>query len=386
MLIASCKEQTRFEYINPDEPAPAGFKDVSVSPMPGGAIITYNVPQDPNFLYAMAEYEIQNGRQMEAKASKYNDTLRLEGFGDTLSHEVKIYSVGKNGKRSEPLVETFRPLIPPINQIFRTLSMKATFGGVQVEFENKLKENIVIEVMVDTTSLETFSTLQNFYTGASSGVFAVRGLDTIEAKFFVYLRDRWDNVSDTLVQAIKPLFEEEIPKATWKAVHLPTDTYEPAASSYVLENLWNDNINGFGGAIFASTNAGTMPQWVTIDLGMNVIMSRVIIHQAEQGTEHFYQGSAPKIMEIWASNNPDSDGSWESWDSLGTFHSFKPSGLPLGQWDEEDGIYGWLQGESFEFVEILPPYRYVRLKTNETYGGGGQVVISELDVMGRIVD
>jgi len=33
----------------------------------------------------------------------YTDTLALVGFGDTLSHDVKIYSVGKNEKESGPL-------------------------------------------------------------------------------------------------------------------------------------------------------------------------------------------------------------------------------------------------------------------------------------------
>lgn len=378
----SCKKTGRIDYYNSDAAAPAQVTDVKIASTPGGAILTYEIPSDPNFSYAEAEYEIQPGVIRQAKASYYMDTLQLVGFGDTLSHVVKIYSVGKNEKKSEPISVTVSPLIPPVQESFKTLSLVGTFGGVQVGFENESKANLAIMVMVDTTGLGTWSTIETFYTGAAEGSFSLRGFDTTEQSFAVYIRDRWGNKSDTLIKQITPLFEEEIPKNTWAAVHLPSDTYQPA-ESYVLEHLWDNNIQGYP-AIFASTNSSILPQWFTIDLGVKVVISRIVEHQAQSGTSHFYQGSAPKEIQIWGSNSPNTDGSWESWDSLGTFESFKPSGLPMGQTNSEDDNYGWLNGENFEFNQVLPAYRYIRWKTLETYGSSGQVVISEIDVWGRI--
>ncbi len=54
-------------------------------------------------------------------------------------------------------------------------------------------------------------------------------------------------------------------------------------------------------------------------------------------------------FEIWGSNNPNADGSWASWDSIGTFESFKPSGLPLGQVSAEDIQFARVDGEDFDF-------------------------------------
>lgn len=377
-----CKKEGRIDHINYKGPAPEPISNVKVTPTPGGAILVYEVPEDPNFYYAEAEYEIQPGVYRQAKASYYTDTLKLVGFGDTLSHDVKIYSVSENEKKSESMTITVNPLAPPVQTVFKTITLESTFGGVQIGFENKSKAKLAIEVLVDSSGLGTWATAQTFYTGAKEGTFTIRGYDTIERKFGVYIRDRWDNKSDTLLKKLTPLFEEEIPKNTWSALKLPTDTWQQA-EGYVIEHLFDNNIEFAG--IFASTNASVLPQWFTLDLGEKVVMSRVTMHHAPAGRSHFYDGSAFKVVEIWGSNNPNPDGSWESWDSLGTFHSFKPSGLPYGQWNDEDSQYGWIQGENFEFDHKLPPYRYIRVKTDETYGSSGQVVISELDVWGKIV-
>ncbi|HTN37305.1 MAG TPA: DUF5000 domain-containing lipoprotein, partial [Arachidicoccus sp.] len=120
----------------------------------------------------------------------------------------------------------------------------------------------------------------------------------------------------------------------------------------------------------------------SIDLGMKVSFSRIVEHQVPH--DHLYAGSAVKKFELWASNNPSPDGNWNTWDSLGTFSSFKPSGLPNGQFTDEDKNYASFIGEDFEFTSVLPAYRYIRWKTLETYGSTGQVVIAELDVFGQI--
>lgn len=375
-----CKKEGRIDFIDSKAPAPVQVSDVAVVATPGGGVLTYKIPKDPNFSYAKAVYEIQPGVFREASASYYQDTLHLVGFGDTLTHEVKIYSVGKNEKKSEPVSVNITPLTPPVQSVFKTIGLGATFGGVQVDFENKFQANLAIQLIRDTTGLDTWSTVETFYTGALEGRFSVRGFDTTEMKFGVVIRDRWNNRSDTLIKMITPIFEQLIPKTNWKAVHLPTDTWTQA-ESYVIEHLWDNNIEGYPG-IFASTNNSVLPQWFTIDLGQNVVISRIVEHQA-QPASHQYAGSAPKTIQIWGSNDPNPDGSWESWDSLGTFHSFKPSGLPLGKTTAEDTDYGWLHGEDFEFDHILPAYRYIRWKTLETYASSGQVVMAELDIYGQ---
>ena len=380
IIFYGCRERGRVDFIDYSLPAPAQVSDIRVVATPGGVLLTYKIPPDPNFSYAEANCEIRPGVFLQKKASRYADTLELSGFGDTTDYRINIFSVGKNEKRSDVISVDVNPLTPPVQSVSKTLSVDGTFGGVQVGFENESKANLEIVVMVDTTGLNTWGALQTFYTGAKSGKFVIRGLDTIERKFAVFIKDRWGNESDTLFKNVTPLFEQKIPNTTWKALHLDNDAYQPA-SNFVMENMWDNDISWLH--FFASSNSSTLPQWFTVDLGVKVVISRIVEHQAPP-SEHFYAGSAVKRFEIWGSNNPDRDGSWENWDSLGTFESFKPSGLPLGQSDDEDSDYGWFHGESFEINTIVPAYRYIRWKSLESYSSSGQILIGELEIYGKI--
>lgn len=380
----SCKEEGRIDYIDDSLPAPAQVSNVEIVETPGGAIVTYDLPDDPNLAYVKAVYDIRPGVMREAKASLYTDTLKLVGYGNTDPHQVSIFTVGKNEKMSEPLTKSFTPLTPPIVETYEALEVVETFGGVQIRFENESKADLSIVLMADTANTGTMEPMYTFYTAAPEGVYAVRGFDTLETEFQAFVRDRWNNKSDTLSRILKPIFEQEIPKSTWTALHLPTDTWQPA-ESYHLHYLWNNNINGYGGAIFASTNSSILPQWFTVDLGVSAAISRIVVHQSQPGG-HFYKGSGPKRWEIYGSNDPASDGSWDSWTLMGTFESFKPSGLPMGQENEEDRQYGWINGEDCTFIERQPAYRYLRFKTLETYGSSGQVVMAEMDVWGQLAE
>ncbi|MBS0029882.1 DUF5000 domain-containing lipoprotein [Chitinophaga sp. 22321] len=379
LITTACKKEGRIDYTDGNTPAPAPISEVKVMANPGGALLTYKIPADPNLSYVKAVYEIREGVFREAKASYYTDTIRLVGFGDTLVHNVQLFSVGKNEKASSPVAVKVQPLRPPVQSTFASITMEATFGGVQIAFKNDAKDNLSITVMLDSTGQNTWTTVNTFYTGAPLGNYSVRGFDITVRKFAVFVRDRWSNKSDTLIKTLKPIYEAPIPKNTWSALRLPTDTWVPA-EAYTIEHLWDNNIQGYG-SIFASTNSSILPQWFTLDLGKKVVLSRIVEHQISSG--HFYAGSAVKKFELWGSNDPSPDGSWDHWELLGSFNSFKPSGLPLGQTSAEDLDYAWFKGEDFSFDRLLPAVRFIRFKTLETYSMSGQIVIAELDLWGQ---
>lgn len=376
-----CTEEKRADYNDAAAPAPAQITDVNADPKPGGVILTYNIPTDPNLLYVKAVYEIQPGIFREAKSSIYTDTLKLVGFGDTLIHEVKLYSVGKNEKASEPVSISVKPQTAPVNSVFANAILSSTFGGVNVSFNNPDKAELSIVVMIDSTGNNTWAPITTFYTRALSGNFAARGLPSVEKKFGLFIRDRWNNKSDTLIKLLTPRFESLITKDTWSVLVLPTDQVALAGTGYTINKLW-DGLYALANS-YASANASVLPQWITIDLGKKVLMSRFKEHQA--ATSHLYGGSALLVFELWGSNSPDTDGGWTKWQLLGTFHSFKPSGSPVGTNTAEDKNYGNFLGEDFSFDVQPPAVRYLRLKSLETYGSSGQVVVAELDLFGEVV-
>ncbi|EDM36091.1 hypothetical protein PBAL39_23827 [Pedobacter sp. BAL39] len=377
LVWLGCKEEPRIDHIDENAPAPGQVSNVKTESTPGGAIVTYRIPADENLSYVKAVYEIQPGVFKEGKASYYTDTIRLEGFGDTREYNVQLFSVGKNEKASAPVDVKVTPLTPPVYVSFKDLTLEAGFGGVKIKFQNEYQANLAIVLRADTVGNGVMLPVQTFYTKARSGSFSVRGLSPTEKNFSVYLRDRWNNKSDELEKTLTPLFEQQVPKP-FTALRLPNDEQIPVEPQYPLEKMWDGVIDG---GIFASRHSSVLPQWFTIDLNRSVVVSRMKMHQ--RTPNYTYGGGNVKTFELYGSNNPSADGSWDNWTLLSKFESYKPSGLPLGQVSSEDYNYGHTLGEDFELEETPAAYRYYRFKTLATYGGGPQITIAELSFWGK---
>jgi len=393
VFCSSCKEEGRIDHIDESAPAPAQVTKVTVRNTPGGAVLKYKLPKDDNLLYVRAEYEIQPGVMREAKTSCFADSLILEGFGDTRTYDVKLYSVGRNGKTSEPVSEKVNPLTPPVRLAVKKL--EENFGGVSVRIENPEKASLAIILMGDTAQQGYHIYMHTFFTSAEKVKFTYRGLNAVPRNFSVYLRDRWGNLSDTIQAGLTPWFEEFIPKNTWEEYHLPTDTWQPNGGSadYVLRKAWD-------GSAATSANCfvsiiGALPMWQTWDLGITIKMSRFKLwHNARDAAgSYLYQFYNQRKFELYGSMNPNPDGSWDdSWIPLGQFEVVKPSGQETTVTAED--IEFARAGFDFELEEseITPnpfvPVRYIRFKTVSTWSGLGSspVYIGEISFWGEILN
>ncbi|MDQ0107562.1 hypothetical protein J2T02_002681 [Chitinophaga terrae (ex Kim and Jung 2007)] len=375
-LMFACKEDKR-QPINQDS-APGPVSNVTAENIAGGARITYNRPKDESLLYVKAVYNIREGVQREVKASYYQNTLTVDGFPDTVAYTVTLYAVSRGEKASAPVTVTIHPLTPPVKAAFETLEMTNTYGGVRVTFVNDAEADLVLTVLA-TDSTQELVPAETYYTKRKAGAFAARGFDTTSRKFGVYVRDRWNNHSDTLFATLKPMFEQKLDKSKFKEVDLPTDTYQPHIGKF--NQLWDDKL---GGNIFHTKPGTGLPQWFTIDLGVKTTLSRFKLHHRDGTFDGPYTGGDPKIYEIWGSNNPPSDGSWNNWELLSRFESVKPSGLPEGTVTTEDKQFAVTDGEDFDFPPDIPPVRYIRFKTIKVWGALDHMYIAELTFWGNV--
>lgn len=375
LSLYSCSEDKNEPLFNDSAPLPV--TDVQVESLPGGAKITYRVPKDENLLYVKAVYTLADGTVKDVKSSYYKDYLVIEGFIDTISYNANIYTVSRGEKESEPVKISFKPLLSPIKTTFKSLKMSNTFGGVRVAFDNESEANLIISVLT-LDSLGEFIPADTYYTKRKNGSFAVRGFDTEERLFGVFIRDRWNNITDTLFANITPIYEEQIDKNKFKEVKLPSDTYE--AHIGALSKLWD----GKSSDIFHTKPGSGLPQHFTFDMGTTASLSRFKLHHRNgTGTDGMYTGGDPKIYEIWGSNSPDSDGGWENWTLLKECESIKPSGLPEGTVTSEDQQFAGVDGEEFEFGDELPAVRYIRLRTIRVWGALDHMYIAELTFWGK---
>ncbi|HMR19939.1 MAG TPA: DUF4959 domain-containing protein, partial [Sphingobacterium sp.] len=127
LVFSRCSEE-RLSPLNDDNHVPPPVSNVAVENIPGGATISYNLPAGGKSLYVLAEWE-QHGKVMTAQASYYNNSLLVEGLGEEREYQVKLYTVGRNLNRSEPVTVQIHPLTPPIWSILESIDAHEDFGG-----------------------------------------------------------------------------------------------------------------------------------------------------------------------------------------------------------------------------------------------------------------
>src|SRR5690606_12917817 len=89
--IFACKEESK----EPSGSWTSGPIEISkITPINGGATISYNIPNDPDLLYVMAEYE-RNGKIFTEKSSIHKNELTIEGFNTLNKVPFTLYKVNK---------------------------------------------------------------------------------------------------------------------------------------------------------------------------------------------------------------------------------------------------------------------------------------------------
>lgn len=384
LLFTACKENEP-QPQKDDGKAPGTVSNVQITRLPGAVRLSYDLPEDADLFYVEADCKTSNGN-IEAKSSFYDNSLILNGFGDTSLYQAKIYAVDRGENKSQPVTVKFKPLLPPVLSVKNSIEVKEDFGGINVSFKNKTEANVVIYVLTPD-SLGDLTEAETYYTSRPEGSFSVRGFDAVKRKFAIYIRDQWNNLSDTLVREVTPLFEEELDKSKFKVHRLPGDA--PAGYGWVMTRLWDGSIdapNGFHtDHMGTSANPSGFPHHYTFDLGVTAKLSRFKFWQRgiTSETSFLYAHGNYKKFEIWGSTNPASDGSWNGWTKLLDCESIKPSGLSIGQVSNEDREYA-SRGEEYIFPLDAPPVRYIRVKILSTWGGDDYSHCMEMTFWGSV--
>lgn len=382
LLQAGCKKEIgEHRPITNSTAVPAQVKNIQVSNEKGKVTLTYEVPNDPNLLYVKATYRIKTGAA-EVKASYYSNTLVLEGFGDTLEHEVKVYSVSRSEVASQPTVVKVKPLKSPIWDVYNSITVTNAFGGYNLTAANGAKANIAVLVLGKNAVNEyEVDNNKSIFTNADAVDSKVRGLDTTTKTFGFAVRDRWGNTTDTVYHKVKPLYETIFPKSKFREFYLPGDAPQ-VTNGAALRYAW-DGQYGWPWTSFTDQGAGgSNPHTVTIDMGTLGKVSRVWYRPYQEWGGQFYYLTTLKRFEIWGSENPSLNGAYDaSWKLLGTYEIKKPSGLPYGTDDAADQATA-SAGLNFEVDLSAPKVRYIRIRCLENWGGGTAQNINELAVYG----
>jgi hypothetical protein len=370
-----CQEEKRPKIIMDTVP-PAPVTDVQVRNTPGGAVLKYQLPDDEDLLYVKAEYSLKEGHQAEVRASQYNDSLVINGFGSEDEREVQIVAVDRSRNESTPVTATVKPMEPPVHTIGKTLRMTPDFGGVHINWENLNRAEISIVLEKQDHNGE-YVPVETFYSSVAEGDVAARGMDTISGDFRVYVQDRWENQSASLDKTLTPLFEMKFDRTKFRALSIEGD--EPSACGWVLPNMFDGNT---GSGFHTNDQSFNCPHAASFDLGVKGKISRIKIWQRLEDV-YLYAHGNPKRFEIWGTDDVANSNNWNAWTKLMDCESIKPSGLPLGTISDEDREKA-RAGEEFICPLDAPASQYLRLVVYENWAGTCFFHVMEIEVYGRI--
>lgn len=384
-LSTACKEENeRFPFSsNPTVPTP--ISEIIAESLPGSIRLTYKIPDDNIISYVKAECTV-NGVLREVKASAYQNTLTIDGFPNTNTYEINVYTVSRSEVYSDAVTVRAQPLTPPFLDIFASLNLFQDFGGATVSFKNPNEADIAISLIYED-SLGFWEMAETYYTKKKEGNISARGFKPERTKFGVYVRDRWNNITDTLVKDLVPIFEKQLDRTKFKEVKLPTD--QEAAWGWVMPYIWDgiivNNINMDKPGFHTAPGRG-WPHWFTFDLGVEAKLSRYKFWQRGASPYVSFNDRNIKKFEIWGSLNPNLNGAFdESWTLLLEGEVIKPSGLPLGELSDED-IAEIVNGSEFIFPPDTPITRFIRIKVLETWTGADSFYIMQVAFWGAEAD
>jgi hypothetical protein len=409
LIIVSCVvvfftacEEKELGPIDNDGIPPGPVTNASAQSIPGGALITYTIPGDEDLSYVKAVYTLKNGKKREVTVSKYHSKIKVDGFGDTFQHTIELYAVDRGENVSQPLEVTITPLTPPVHKIGESIQIISDFGGASFLWNNPDTVAVAVVIMAP----DQFGRLlpkTTVYTKTENGKHTLRGYESKETRFAAYIRDQWDNYSDTLQIELVPLYEIELDKSKFRRLTLAGDTNVDQFSGSI-EKTWNGDylttVASAANYCHSKQPADTWPAHWSMNLGVKAQLSR-FIWWGRQEAAQIYQRGNPKILEIWGwlgegvppsvtypvpltADVEPSDPYWAGWKRLVRAEAgAKPSGRPIGTNTAEDNAR-WLLGEGADFdTNNTPPVQYLRIRIVETWGSNNWCHISEISFFGQ---
>ncbi|MDP4240842.1 MAG: DUF4959 domain-containing protein [Bacteroidota bacterium] len=274
-----------------------------VTPINGGATISYTIPNDSNILYVMAEYK-RNGKIFTEKSSVYKNTLTIEGFDNQNSVKVALYKVNKHEQKSEPVTLEFEPLESLVSIAKNSLKFTTGFGGIIASWDNPKETELGVHLMVEDASKgNQLVTATRYFSELKNDSHSFRGFEAKETTFAIAFEDKWGNISDTVRYTTTPFFERVIPKpyADYRSF-IPYDNTSNLSGRNIA-TLWDNIVNTSGhGWLTQPGNSGLS---MTFDIKEVAKLSRIVIHGYHINSP--YGQANITEFELWGTNKIDLD-------------------------------------------------------------------------------
>lgn len=357
---------------------PSALTNPVVKSQYGSAVIHFDVPDAENTSYILAEYTLNDGTVKSVHASKFADSIEVDGFNDNNTYEIKLYAVGPGDKRSDPLVVAVTPLLLPFKGNIESVKIVPVISGIQISFTNNAETNL--EITTKEKDNGSSVTLDHRFSSDKHVEFVLQGMEIKETNIELNITETVSYTDTVVLDTLTPINGGEyidINTSNYQKIVLPSDVLQ-YSGSWAMMNLFdgnpapNDYISGSSG----------MPQYFTVDLLDTYKLVRFDFWTRLQ-SGYYYDKTAVKDFKVWGTGEetPHDDLNDGTWHLLGAFEVVKPSGEggDITQGDIDAANAG------FKFIFDNPPtipVRYIRFQTINTFGGSDHVTIGQLKFYG----
>ena len=403
VLWIGCKEDPIGQTpTNKTAPPPLSENSIEITPLQGGAYVSYILPDIEDLAYVKGEF-VHKGVKRIVRSSVYKNYMEIEGLGNTEPVELSLMVVNNSEVSSTPVVRVFTPLEPAITAIKESLIVEPDFSGMNIYWKNPTRILTKVNAFLknERNELEfkdiAISSLEN-------GEMRFRGLKIEPHTFAIIISDRFNNNSDTAWHTIMPIYEQMLDKTLFQEGKLSGDNVSTTSNDpRYLRQLWDNRYNERGLWITddaAGSISYVMPQTFTIDLGVMTQVSRFVLffrYGVENGESRFvFNQYTPKVFNVYGTDelkepvNSDYysvNGNWkDDWVRMHeeTYEVIKPSGLPLGQFTREDldAVKAGIEFKCIFDLAKVPKVRYLRFEVESVFNGSNSMEMYEIEIFG----
>ncbi|GHV65544.1 hypothetical protein FACS1894199_06500 [Bacteroidia bacterium] len=390
LLFSACSEDPIGQY-SVDSTPPKPVSNPQVTNFRGGATITYDLPDETDLLCVQAQFTLPNGKKQDIKVSSFSNVLTVKGFGRSQEYTLSLVAVDKSQNESTPVEVLIKPDDAIIYDVVNSVETKVSFGGFRVNWENATQDEVVV-TFLKKNATGKYEMVDAIYSTEQNAQRAIRGQEAVPTTFAVFVRDKYNNHTDTVdFELMTPYVEQLIDNKNFREMPLL-----PAFSLYSwsypsLSVLWDDVLVAVGSAYQTVYQFNAAPadinKYFTMDLGAKVKLSRFKMWGR---TDYYFRLYHPLDFYLMgtndltvAQNSASTDAEWGG--PIINCISHRPSGLGADvEAIGEDFEYA-AAGEEFEFTGDEPAVRYIRFKMRENWNStpGAPCHIAELRFWGE---
>jgi len=302
-------------------------------------------------------------------------TVDQSGNVTGVSNGSTYVNVEYKGITESVLIEVYEPLTDIVlTPSTLTVNLEILFGAAgSFQYEVARVPSTSTEAITWKSSDPTIASVSQagLITASDQGTATI----SVEGSGGVVKKVITVNVSKTGEDPIK--FDSKL----FSQIILPGDNHVDRNSGWPATKIWDGNRASAGGSSCSQPG----PHSLTLDLGITGHLAYFHLFTWKslgEGYPPFSEANVKKF-EVWGSETLDASGSWDSWTKLMDCDVIKPSGLPLGQYNQDDMTASDLGQKFYNIANYGVKVRYLRIRILQTWEGMACYRICEIELYGK---